>query len=125
MASESSMNLAELIQTVMTNLELIRAELSYPASDPATGLATPKVSASTVRQLKLSIDQFRLFLWAYVDTWALGGSDPKMRMRSIRIECAAELLGQLANDLRSSGVPETGEARRLNEQLQNVASLMH
>lgn len=120
----SAATLSEQIELVIREIDSIRAELSRPKQDPVTGLAVPKVPARTVQQLKNSVDQFRLFLWAYLDTWAAGGSDPQLRMRDIRIVCAADLLGKLAGDLQTGGTLPAPEARRLREQLHTVESLL-
>ena len=120
----SSTGLQPEIGAVIEAIELIRTELSHPKQDPITGLAVPKVPVQTVQQLKNSIDQFRLFLWAYLDTWASGGNDPLLRMRDIRIDCATDLLGRLAGDLQNGGIPPTSQTRRLREQLQIVQVLL-
>lgn len=122
--AENAPPLSDEIENLIQAFDRVRTRLSHPTSDPNTGLAVPSAPASTVRRLKNSVDQFRLYLWAYVDTWALGGSDPRFRMRSIRIECAAELLGQLTSDLQTDGIPPTPEAKRLHERVRQVATLM-
>ena len=124
MASEAKINLSQRIESIIQSIEFVRAELSYPTADPTTGLAIPKAPVDTVRRMKYSVDQFRLFLWAYLDTWAQGGSDPAERMQRIRMEAAADMLRLLVTDFRSAGVPPTSEAMRLGEQLRAVASLM-
>ncbi len=61
---------AELVQRMRNTIEAmghIQRELSQPATDPQTGLAAPQVPLETVNHLKCCEDQFRLFLWAYVD----------------------------------------------------------
>src|SRR5512143_670080 len=124
MASEAYVGLSQRIESIIESIEFVRAELSYPAADPITGLAIPKVTVATVRRMKYSVDQFRLFLWAYLDTWAQGGSDPAVRMQRIRMESAADMLRLLLSDFRTAGVPSTTEAASLSEQLRAVASLM-
>lgn len=124
MAFAPQLALSQRIESIIDNIELVRAELSYPASDPASGLAVPKVPIGTVERVKYSVDQFRLFLWAYLDTRAQGGYDPAERMQRIRMEAAADMLRMLVSDFRTAGVPSTTEAVRLGEQLRAVASLM-
>jgi hypothetical protein len=116
--------LIERIQAVLRELAAVRAELGTPASDPATGLATPKIPADHVRGFKLEIDQMRLFLWAYLDTWAVGSSDPKNRLEQLRMESVAEMLRQLRQDFRITGVPPSKEGRRLSEQVRAVTPLL-
>ena len=81
LVNSASLGLSQRIESIIESIEFVRAELSYPAADPITGLAIPKVTVATVRRMKYSVDQFRLFLWAYLDTWAQGGSDPAVRMQ--------------------------------------------
>lgn len=112
--------LVERIQAMLRELAAIRAELSGPATDPATGMAVSKIPAEYVRGFKLEIDQMRLFLWAYMDTWAVGSTDPRNRLEQIRMESAAEMLRQLQQDFRITGVPPTTEGRRLSVQVRGA-----
>jgi hypothetical protein len=116
--------LIERVQAVLQELATIRAELGTPATYPATGLATPKIPAEYVRGFKHEIDQMRLFLWAYMDTWAVGSTDPRNRLEQIRMESVAEMLQQLRQDFRITGVPPTKEGRRLSEQVRAVTPLL-
>ena len=124
MASEISAGLAHRIESLIEDIETTRGELSHPATDPSTGLAVPKVPVNSVQRLKCSVDQFRLFLWAYLDTWSQGGSDPELRLRRIRMEAASDMLRLLARDFSSGSVPPADEASRLDEQLRAIASVM-
>jgi hypothetical protein len=112
------------VQSVLQELAAIRAALGTPATDPATGLAVAKLSAEHVRHFKREIDQMRLFLWAYMDTWAVGSTDPRNRLEQIRMESAAEMLRQLRQDFRITGVPPTTEGRRLSVQVRAVTPLL-
>jgi hypothetical protein len=112
------------VQAVLQELTAIRAELDAPVADPATGLATPKIPAEYVRGFKLEIDQMRLFLWAYMDTWAVGSTDPRNRLEQLRMESVAEMLQQLRKDFRVTGVPPTKEGRQLSEQVRAVTPLL-
>ena len=114
----------ERIQAMLRELAAIRAELSSPATDPATGMAVSKIPAEYVRCFKLEIDQMRLFLWAYMDTWAVGSTDPRNRLEQIRMESVAEMLQQLRQDFRITGVPPTKEGRRLSDQVRAVTPLL-
>lgn len=67
MLSESQAELVQRMRNAIEAMERIQRELSQPVTDPETGLATPQVQLETVNQLKCCVDQFRLFLWAYVD----------------------------------------------------------
>ena len=116
--------LVERVQAVLRELAAIRAELGTPTADPATGLAVAKLSAEYVRGFKLEIDQMRLFLWAYMDTWALGSSDPRNRLEQLRMESVAEMLRQLRQDFRVTGVPPTTEGRHLSDQVRAVTPLL-
>jgi hypothetical protein len=112
------------VQAALQELAAIRAALGTPAADPATGLAAPKLSAEHVRDFKHQIDQMRMFLWAYMDTWAVGSTDPRNRLQQIRMESAADLLRQLRQDFRITGVPPTTEGRRLSVQVRAVTPLL-
>ena len=114
----------ERVQAVLQELAAIRAELSSPATDPVTGLATPKIPAEYVRGFKLEIDQMRLFLWAYMDTWAVGSTDLRNRLKQFRMESVAQMLQQLRQDFRITGVPPTKEGRRLSDQVRAVTPLL-
>jgi hypothetical protein len=116
--------LVERVQAVLRELAAIRAELGSPTTDPATGLAVPKLSAEHVRDFKHQIDQMRMFLWAYMDTWAVGSTDPKDRLQQIRMESAADLVRQLRQDFRITGVPPTKAGRRLSVQIRAVTPLL-
>ena len=116
--------LVERVQAVLLELAAIRAELGTPTRDPATGLAVAKVSAEHMRDFKHEIDQLRLFLWAYMDTWADGSTDPKNRLEQIRMESVAEMLRQLRQDFRITGVPPTKEGRQLSDQVRAVTPLL-
>lgn len=115
---------AELIDDVIDRIETIRTDLSRPGSDPATGLAVPKVPHALVTRLKYSVDQLRLFLWAYMDSWAQGASSPESRLQRIRMEAAADILSRLTKDFSTTGVPASREAHQLAEQLRAIASVM-
>jgi hypothetical protein len=116
--------LIERVQAVLRELAAIRSELGTPASDPASGLAVPKIPAEYVRGFKHEIDQMRLFLWAYMDTWAVGSTDPRNRLEQLRMDSAAEMLRQLRQDFRITGVPPTTEGRRLSDQVRAVTPLL-
>lgn len=116
--------LVERVQGVLRELAAIRGELGTPTRVPATGLAVPKLSAEHVRAFKHEIDQIRIFLWAYMDTWAVGSTDPRNRLEQIRMESAAEMLRQLRQDFRITGVPPTKEGRQLSDQVRAVTPLL-
>jgi hypothetical protein len=117
-------HLFERVQAVLRELAAIRAELGTPTKDPATGLAVSKLSAEHVRDFKHEVDQMRMFLWAYLDTWAVGSTDPRNRLQQIRMESAAEMRRQLRQDFRITGVPPSTEGRRLSVQIRAVTPLL-
>lgn len=116
--------LFERVQAVLRELAALRAELGTPATDPATGLALPKLSPEQVRDFKHEIDQLRMFLWAYLDTWALGSADPRIRLQQIRMESAADMLRQLRQEFHITGVPPNKEGRQLSVQIRAVTPLL-
>ena len=66
----------------------------------------------------------RIFLWAYLDTWAAGSADPRNRLEQIRMESAAEMLRQLRQEFHITGLPPTTEGRRLSDQIRAVTPLL-
>lgn len=116
--------LPERIAQLLHEMEVVKAELSEPAADPTTGLAVPKISIGVVNQLKYSVDQLRLFLWAYQDTWAHGAVNPDLRLQQIRTEAAADILKMLGKDFSNKGVPATPEVAHLREQLRTIGALL-
>jgi hypothetical protein len=116
--------LVERVQAVLRELAAIRAELGTPATDPATGLAVPKLSAEHVRNFKHEIDQMGQFLWAFIDSWAAGSADPRNRLQQIRMESAAEMLRQLRQDFCITGVPPNTDGRRLSVQIRAITPLL-
>ena len=116
--------LVERVQAVLRELAALRAELGSPTTDPATGLAVPKLSAEYIRDFKHEIDQMRMFLWAYMDTWAAGSTDSRNRLQQSRMESAAEMLRQLRQDFCITGVPPTKAGRRLSVQVRAVTPLL-
>lgn len=116
-------NLAQIIDLLLRHIDRVTMELGEPQADPKTGLAVPKVSLDSVLRLKRAVDSFRLFLWAYVDARAQFG-DPAERLQLIRMESAADMLGQLSSDFRTEGVPNSREAARLGEQVRSIGPLM-
>ena len=116
--------LVERLQAVLRELSALRAELGTPATDPVTRLAVAKLSVEQVRNFKREIDQMRIFLWAYMDTWEVGSTDPRGRLEQLRMESAAEMLGQLRQEFSASGVPPTTEGRRLSDQIRAVTPLL-
>ena len=120
--SADRMNLAEAIESLIQQIDAVRYELSAPATDPATGLAVAKAPIDSVLRLKNEVDQFRLFLWAYVDSHP--GEDTSSRLRHLRMERTADMLGQLSSDFRNTGVPSTEDAARLREQIRAIEPMM-
>jgi hypothetical protein len=112
------------LEAVLRELAAIRAELSTPGTDPATGLAVPKLPPEQVREFKRELDELRLFLWAYMDTWSIGSPDPKIRLDQIRMQTAAEMLRQLKLDFRITGVPPSTEGRRLSTEVHEITPLL-
>ena len=116
--------LVERVQSVLRELAALRAELANPATDPATGLAVPKLPAERMRAFKHEIDQMRMFLWAYLDTWAASSANPKNRWEQIRMDSVAEMLQQLRQEFHGTGIPPTTEGRRLSDQIRAVTPLL-
>jgi hypothetical protein len=116
--------IAATIESLIAVVHTVHEALSQPAADPATGLAVAKVPLESVNRLKNVIDQFRLFLWAYVDSRVMDATDAPARLRHMRMERAADMLNQLSADFRVSGVPTTEDAARLREQIRAISPVI-
>lgn len=124
MSTTSRSSLPERIERLLHEMEMIKSELGAPDSDPKTGLAVPKAPIDTINQFKYSVDQLRLFLWAYQDAWTQGAVNPKERLQQIRTEAAADILRTLGSEFSHNGVPATPEVMRLREQLRTLGALL-
>ncbi len=110
-------------EALMAELKALRAELEHPPMDPATGLAQPGLPAELIRKLQQEVDRTRFSLWAYMDSWKVGGQDADQRLRQLRMESAADMLRQLKQDFQSTGLPTNPEARRLTDEVRAFAPL--
>lgn len=124
MPTSSRAPLPDRIKQLIDEIEAIKAELHQPDKDPKTGLAVAKVPINVINQFKYSVDQLRLFLWAYQDSWAHGSSNPEQRLQQIRTEAAADILRMLGHEFTNRGVPTTPEVARLREQLRTLGALL-
>jgi len=124
MSLRTTGNFQDRIQNVIEELASIREELSSPATDPKTGIAIAKVSVDALHPLKATIDEFRLFLWAYMDSWTQGHGDATSRLRRIRMDAATDMLRRLSEDFEASGMPDSAESSRLREQVRYCAAIM-
>ncbi len=116
--------LVQRIHTVLQEMQAIREELSIPAKDPETGELTPQVRHETVQALQTAVDQTRIFLWAYVDSWAIGGATPVKRIQRIRMQHVAEMLQKLHEDFHGTGLPPISETERLRAQVRAIMPLL-
>ena len=116
--------LHQRVLNVIKELQAIQAELGQPDTDPRSGLAAPKVGVEDAQKLKATVDQLRLFLWAYLDAWSHGTADPTSRLQKIRMESAADMLRLLHDDFRLKGVPPSPESQRLAERLREMLPLL-
>ena len=114
-------HLTGCVTAVIEQLDYIQRQLSSPETDAQSRLAVPKLSLAEVRRLKATVDRIRIFLWAYLDAWSDG--DVNTRLRQIRIESAADMLGLIDQDFRTRGVPQTTQAKRLCQQIQAMRDL--
>lgn len=108
---------------LITAIQALERELGTPAADPRTGLAVAKVSLSSAQELKTSVDRFRIFLWAYIDSWSNKASTAS-KLRDIRIACASDLLVALSRDFQQEGVPATPAVERLQTEIDRVSKLL-
>lgn len=119
-----SADLIERIHSLTEELRLVREAISEPAKDELTGLAKKKVPLDIARGLKDSVDEFRLFLWAYLDVWDGDREGAKARLQKIRMQGAAEMLTLLADELRSARAPGSLESERLRQQVETILPLL-
>lgn len=124
MATEVSTDVHDRINHLISELRALRAEMAQPATDPATGLAKKKVQLDTGRQLKNAVDEFRLFLWAYLDAWDTKADSPKARFQRIRMESAADMLATLAEEFRTAPLPASRETDKLRTQVDAIAPVL-
>ena len=125
MAGPVSTDVVNRVHAIMDELRSLRKEMSQPGVDAFTGLATHKLPLDEGRQLKNVVDDFRMFLWAYLDTWDTRGDNPKARLQKIRMQSAADLLSFLAEDFRSSSLPVSGEREALRKSIDAVVPLFN
>jgi hypothetical protein len=74
--------------------------------------------------LKNAVDEFRLFLWAYLDVWDCAGDSARDRLQKIRMQSAADMLALLADEFRSTGLLAGAESEKLRAQIDLVLPLL-
>lgn len=120
----ASTDVVERVRDVIIELRSLRTEMSQPDTDPTTGLANKKVPLEDARKLKNAVDEFRLFLWAYLDIWDCVGETPKDRLQKIRMQGAADMLALLTDEFQSTGLPSGAESNRLRSQINVILPLL-
>ncbi len=90
-------------------IQSLQHELQSPMD--TAGTASPRLAVEDAQRLKRKIDDFRLFLWAYVDSWAERRSDPAARLQRIRLQAVADMVNLLREELAEHGLPDNPEAR--------------
>ena len=125
MPQRTSAEILDRVHAVINAVQFLREEMLRPAADPVTGLAVRKVPAEDTRSLKSAIDEFRLFLWAYMDAWDVNGcANPKSQLQRIRIRAVTDMLRLLMDDFRRDGVPSTQDVEDLLGQIRAMAVLV-
>lgn len=122
MAVQASGDVLERVRDLMVEIRSLREEIAQPATDPSTGMATRKLPDDVSRELKNAVDEFRLFLWAYMDAWDGGREGPNVRLQKIRMQGAADMVALLAQEFRS-GLPAGSEADRLRTAIDAIQPL--
>lgn len=112
------------IEQLLQDLESIKGELQDLASDTQAERRAPQAPIGMINELKYSIDQMRLVLWAYQDSHAIGSISPEKRLQQIRTQVAADILRSLGSEFSNKGVPSTPEVKQLHKQLRTVGALL-
>lgn len=107
---------------LVASLRSMQQELSEPATDPATGMPVSKLPLEQVRQLKLVVDELRLFLWAYLDTWSQGRGESADALQRIRIGAVTDMLHALESGFRNCGLPNIPELEILSERVRSFSA---
>ena len=94
-------------------LQSLQHELQSPAD--VGDAATPKLPVEDARRLKRVVDDFRLFLWAYADTWGEKHGDAAGTLQRIKLQAIADMLNLLRPELAGKGLPEGREASALRQ----------
>ncbi len=114
----------QLADDLIPMLRRLQRELSHPATHPITGAPEPKMAIEQVRQLKAVIDEFRLFLWAYLDSWARTRGETSQALQRIRMGAVVDMLHALETEFRESQVPDSPEFERLMMRVQAFSKIM-
>lgn len=107
--------LEEQVQSLQHELESPMANVS-----PAAG----KLPVADAQRLKRAIDDFRLFLWAYIDAWSEKRSETAGTLQRIRLQAAADMLTALRSELTGKALPDTPEGRALRLALQTFSQMV-
>ncbi len=118
-----SSTVEERATRLMLDIGRMQDELATPAISPLTRLAVPKLSSQPARDLKTAVDKFRLFLWAYLDSWS-AKDDVESKLRNIRLDCICDMLAVLYRDFREHGVPSGAGGERLFLEVGRMADLL-
>ncbi len=110
------------VHDLLGELRNLQDELSHPARDQKSGMASPKLPLETTQQLQSAVDALRLFLWAYLDTYS-GNLAVEEKLQQIRTEATADMLCLLDAKFRTGGVPHTPQAQRLCHQIVGMNDL--
>jgi hypothetical protein len=98
-------------------IQSFQQELNSPMEGavPAMG----KLAVGDAQRLKRTIDDFRLFLWAYSEAWAGKRSDTAAALQRIRLQATADMLNLLRGDFAGKTLPDTPEAQAIRRALRD------
>ncbi len=91
---------------------------------PSAAPAAEKLPVSDAQELKRAIDDFRLFLWAYIDTWSQNRGDTGKTLQRIRLQAAADMLTVLRTELAGNGLPDSAEGRAIRRAVMDFSQTM-
>lgn len=103
-------------------MRLLQDELRSPLE--VGGTAAPKLPVEEGRRLKRVVDDFRLFLWAYIDTWSENRSDMAATVQRIRLQAVADMMNVLRSELAGKGIPQSPEGRAVRKAFQDFSWLL-
>jgi hypothetical protein len=114
----------KMAEQLLADIATLQGELGVPAASAQSGLAVPRISIEEARRLKAAVDMFRMFLWAYLDSWE-SKQDVQAKLRNIRMDCVSDMIAVLHRDFREHGVPANPSAERIWLEVGRMAELLN
>jgi hypothetical protein len=113
--------LDDRVTNLTRDLLEIQMALSAPAQ-PQSGLAPSRLSAEVARQLKSTVDNLRLVLWAYLDSRS-STVTLESTLQKLRVERVVQMLRDVRGDIAQGVRPPSEQANRLLSEIQAITEL--